>query len=224
MKTEESLVNRACEHFLELMISESNPLGSKEILRKLILAYSEPHRGYHTLEHIVSMLDEFEDVSIFVTDSNAVRFAIWYHDVIYDVNGDTSGLSNEEKSALRAEIDLRKLDIPTKRVESACQMIRATSHQGGVKVLSQDEQFLLDLDLAILGKDRDTFTRYTSGSRYEYYSVPDEIYEFERKKILTKFFERDPLYQTSFFRDKYEESAKLNLSRVLNKPYKPTAN
>lgn len=220
MKTEESLVNRACEHFLELMISEGNPLGSKEILRKLILAYSEPHRGYHTLEHIVSMLDEFEDVSIFATDSNAVQFAIWYHDVIYDVKHDLLRESNEERSALLALEDLRKLGIPTKRVESACQMIRATSHQGGVKVLSQDEQFLLDLDLAILGKDRDTFRRYNSGIRYEYSSVPDDIYEPERTKILSMFFEREPLYLTPFFREKYEDSAKQNLARTLNRSWK----
>jgi predicted metal-dependent HD superfamily phosphohydrolase len=214
---------RAHDHFLELMISSGTPLGGLYLIfNDLFCSYSEFHRAYHTLEHIVAMLDEFEMVSSSADDPDAIRFAIWYHDVVYDVKVGKSDLSNEEKSALRAEADLLKLEIPKKRIEAVCQMIRVTGHQDGVTPLSSDEQLLLDLDLAILGKDRDTFAKYQSGIRYEYAHVPEDVYRAARNKILSRFFERSPLYLTPFFREKYEDAAKQNLSRVLNVPYMPT--
>ena len=50
----------------------------------LIARYSEPHRAYHTLEHIGHCLDEFEQVRHLATNPDAVELALWYHDAIYD--------------------------------------------------------------------------------------------------------------------------------------------
>jgi predicted metal-dependent HD superfamily phosphohydrolase len=224
MNNSAKFVTRAYEHFLELMISNGTPLGGHLIFDSLISSYFEDTRAYHTLEHVVSMLDEFEGVSSYAVDADAIRFAIWYHDVIYDVKSSKQDISNEEKSALRAEGDLLKLNIPTMRIKAVCQMIRVTSHHKVVTPLSLDEKLLLDLDLAILGKERDVFTRYQAGIKYEYASVPDDVYKLARKNILSEFFERDSLYLTSLFRERYEELAKINLSRVLNRPYKPASN
>lgn len=220
MKAPEDLINRACEHFLKLMISVKNPPGSKRVLQKLITHYSEPHRYYHTLEHVVSMLDDFKAVSRLARDADAIRFAIWYHDVIYDVENSPLRESNEERSASLALEDLVKLSISTERIVDVCRMIRLTSHQEMSEKLSFDEQLFLDLDLAVLGKDRDIFNAYQAGIRYEYRSVEDDIYIPARRKILSIFFEREPLYLTPFFRERYEDSAKQNLARILNRSWK----
>ena len=54
------------------------------LYRNLTHRYSEPHRAYHNLNHIKSMLDNFDTVRHTAEAPNALEWAIWYHDVIYD--------------------------------------------------------------------------------------------------------------------------------------------
>lgn len=217
MHSIENFVNRACKHFLELMISVGNPIGSKTILKKLIDSYSEPHRHYHTLEHIVSMLDDFNLAVRFAKDVNAVRLAIWYHDVIYDVSNYSADMSNEKRSSLYAREDLTTLGIPPERIETVCRLIELTAHQKDSRTLSVDEKLLLDLDLAVLGKSSFIFDAYEANIRSEYALVPDGVYREGRKKILSVFLARNPLYLTSFFGSMHEQSAKKNLISSLSK-------
>lgn len=47
--------------------------------------YNQSHRHYHTLEHIQAMFGHFKQVKHLLINPDAVLFAIFYHDVIYDV-------------------------------------------------------------------------------------------------------------------------------------------
>jgi predicted metal-dependent HD superfamily phosphohydrolase len=198
------------------MISIGNPVGSKAILEKLLECYGESHRHYHTLSHIVSMLDEFDTVSVCAQNPNTIKFAIWYHDVVYDVTHDPLQKSSEERSADTASEDLTALGFDFAQVEKVSRLIRLTTHQS-VEGLSFDERLFLDLDLAILGSNPPLFREYEENSRQEYSWVSDEVYRRERIKILVRLLKREPLYLTGHFQGKYERIAKSNLAESIQK-------
>ncbi len=68
---------------------------SADLHRRLILAYAEPQRAYHTLTHIRSCFDIFQDVRQLVANADALALAIWFHDAIYEIGAE----DNEQRSA-----------------------------------------------------------------------------------------------------------------------------
>ena len=62
-------------------------------IAKLRVLYSEPHRAYHTWEHVEALLGHFGQLDWF--DPKGVEIAVYYHDAIYD----PLSSSNEADSA-----------------------------------------------------------------------------------------------------------------------------
>ena len=55
-------------------------MGAAALLLDLTRRYAEPHRHYHTLEHVAGMLYEGR---AFPLDDGQV-LAVWFHDAVYD--------------------------------------------------------------------------------------------------------------------------------------------
>src|SRR5262245_28096498 len=73
-------------------------LGSQPragLLEELTRRYSEPHRAYHTLQHLAEAFDTLAACGDRVERWDEVLFALWFHDAIYD----TRRHDNEERSA-----------------------------------------------------------------------------------------------------------------------------
>lgn len=204
------VLERARHHWQVLMAELGNPNGAEAIFEDVIARYAEPHRAYHTLEHIVSMLDEFECVVEGAEDSVAVKLAIWYHDIVYDTApSDPKVASNEERSVFRFEKDAEILGLSAELVVYVAKLILATRHDS--LPTSQDEQILVDLDLAIFGKSRSVFNRYEKGIREEYRHVPERVFCAKRKEILKSFLGRPFIFSFQIFRDLYQSAAEENL-------------
>ena len=56
---------------------------SAGIHQRLIDAYAEPQRHYHTLAHIQHCLGMFDQCKSLLANPEAVELAIWFHDAIY---------------------------------------------------------------------------------------------------------------------------------------------
>src|SRR5215207_157618 len=72
----------------------ARPIGPA-VFDELVARYSEPHRKYHTLQHLAECLAHFEAVRDLAEQPAEVEMALWFHDAIYD----TQRHDNEEKSA-----------------------------------------------------------------------------------------------------------------------------
>jgi predicted metal-dependent HD superfamily phosphohydrolase len=97
-----------------------------KLWEELVNAYSKSSRHYHTLEHLDYLLSQISHVKHQIQDFDAVLFALYYHDVVYNVlNKD-----NEEKSAALATTRLDVLNVPKARIESCRQHIVATKATG----------------------------------------------------------------------------------------------
>ena len=120
-------------HWFQLFSSFENQSLVQEMYQKLHKHYSEPHRAYHTLEHIETCLDQAQEV-IF-EDDFAVNFALFFHDIIYNPRAK----DNELQSALIAANFLQDLSCSPQVIDKVTQLIELTAHPSMPK--SQDEKY-----------------------------------------------------------------------------------
>lgn len=171
--------------------------------------YAEPHRAYHTLDHIAHCLDEFEAARTLAREPSAVELALWYHDAVYDPRAK----DNEEKSAALAVDVVRGSGHPDALGRRVAEMILASTHRAASD--DPDTRLFTDIDLSILGRPEAVFDEYERQVRREYAWVPEPMFRAGRSAILSSFLERPSLYLTDFFRGKCEKAARANLERSI---------
>jgi predicted metal-dependent HD superfamily phosphohydrolase len=177
---------------------------------ELTAAYSEPHRRYHTVQHIEFCLRELDKNSAHAVRLNEVRWALLFHDAIYDPRCS----DNEARSADWACRVMRELQRPEDEIARVRKLILATAHTA--KAETPDEALLLDIDLSILGADAATFDEYDRAIRVEYEWVPEEAYRHARAAVLEGFLKRARIFQTAAYGDR-EAVARRNIERALER-------
>ena len=172
-------------------------------------SYSQKSRKYHNLLHLENMILELENVKDEISDFDALLLSVFYHDITYKA----TSKDNEEKSAEIAKKHLEKINISSEKIAKVYNQILATkSHK---RCDDSDTNFLLDADLAILGKDWNVYENYVHQIRKEYSIYPDFLYNPGRKKVLLHFLEFDEIFKTEYFKEKYEKMARENIQREI---------
>jgi predicted metal-dependent HD superfamily phosphohydrolase len=179
-----------------------------DVLQSLLTRYNEPHRKYHTIQHLSECLAIFGRTSQLASHPAAVEMALWFHDAIYDVERS----DNEELSAQWADAELGAAGVLTETVDLVTSLILATKHACAPVTL--DEQVLVDIDLAILGANEQRFSEYERQIREEYASIPGFLFRRKRRAILQEFLQRPHIYSTPHFREMFEQTARSNLQRA----------
>ena len=176
----------------------------------LFNAYTESQRYYHTIQHIVECLDLFHQIKEQLNDTIAIELAIWFHDVIYD----PKAIDNEEQSAELMQKSCSNL-LASDQIQKVYDWIIATKkHQA---LTDQDLNYLLDIDLAILGNSTARFAEYEQQIQQEYTWVESDLYKLKRAEVLQYFYQMQPIYQTHYFNHLFEDQAKQNLLKMLSK-------
>jgi predicted metal-dependent HD superfamily phosphohydrolase len=183
-----------------------SPAEAYPVFDRLVAAYSEPHRFYHTLEHLAEMFKVAGKLADAAIDPAEVQLAIWFHDVVYD----SKATDNEDRSAVLAEELLRPLGVADGALRHVAAMIRATAHTSAGD-MNADTAVLLDADLAILSAEEKRYGRYAADVRREYAWVPEAAYRTGRTKVLEGFLARPRIYRTERMHAAAEEAARTNL-------------
>jgi predicted metal-dependent HD superfamily phosphohydrolase len=171
--------------------------------------YAESHRAYHNLQHIMHCLEEYDASRDLARNPDAVELAIWYHDAIYDPRS----RENEAQSANLAATAIRKAGLPGELNDQVTRLILATrKHDSSA---DEDAPLMVDVDLSILGQSVTRFEEYEGQIRREYDWVSEQAFAVGRASVLKSFLNRSAIYATAFFRQKYEQQARLNLSKSL---------
>jgi predicted metal-dependent HD superfamily phosphohydrolase len=186
------------------------PSAEENYFRLLAEAYTGKGRVYHTLRHIESMLRVIESVEDEIQNPDAVRFATWFHDAVYD----TTRSDNEEKSAELAGRVLDDLGVPA-AVSGAAQALILATKKHEAAGASPDLEIFLDADLSILGAPEEVYQEYSRAIREEYGWVPDRVYRRERRRILSGFLARPRIYFNRTMAGRYEAQARANLAREI---------
>lgn len=167
---------------------------------------------YHGIDHVWSCLRTFDKVRHLAEHPDIIELAIWFHDIIY-IPGKTD---NEEMSAKKADqfIEHVKVLVPWK--EKLFRLILATKHTGAQ--LEPDEKIIVDVDLSILGSNLTRYGIYANGIWREYKPVvPDKfVYSEHRKKFLEDMLAKAYIYNTDWFRERFEYVARSNMNHEIS--------
>jgi predicted metal-dependent HD superfamily phosphohydrolase len=179
------------------------------VFTEIAAAYDEPARAYHTAEHIADCLAQFDLSRHLARQADVVEAAIWFHDLVY-VPGRPD---NEELSAARARTMLRAALVPSEVAGRINALVLETHH--ATTAHEADGALLCDIDLSILGRSPEAFARFERQIRQEYAGVPESMYRRGRSHILRTFLARASIYQTDWFRQRFERRARSNLEQLL---------
>ena len=179
---------------------------------RLVAAYSEPPRHYHTLEHLGELFRVVGRLAGVITDMPPVQFAVWYHDAVYD----PKATDNEERSADWAEADLKSWSVADGTRATVRALILATKHTADVPA-TPDAAAFLDADLAILGAAEARYARYAADIRKEYDWVPGDQYRAGRRAVLEGILNRERIFRTAVMFDEGEGAARRNLTAEIER-------
>ncbi len=192
--------------FADLDVAQPPDCAFEELERR----YSEPHRAYHTPQHLEECFFWFGRARSQISAPGEVALALFYHDAIYD----THAHDNEERSAGLARDVLEKYcGADDALAASVADLILATRHEAAPA--NGDSQILVDIDLSILGAPVHRFDEYERQIRFEYSWVSETDFRRGRAAVLDGFLARATIYNTHMFRAHLEDIARNNLARSL---------
>ena len=161
----------------------------------VVARYAEPHRRYHTLDHVAEVLAVVDELG----GSVEVEWAAWLHDVIYDVRAADS----EARSAGYAGDVLARLHVPDDVISEVQRLIELSATH---TVVAGDKNgaVFVEADLAILTSDPARYDRYARDVRDEYAHIDDDAWREGRATVLRSLLQRVT-----------DERARSNLTREL---------
>lgn len=182
----------------------------------LVRRYSEPFRVYHNLEHItvIFQLAAAHGVKLSIPQ----QIAIWFHDAVYFAGSS----ANEQASAeLMKRVCLENSWIAKSWIDRAYSIILSTkNHQSA----DNETQTVIDLDLAGLGFDPETYYAAASQVRVEYSHFTELQWLKSRSFFLKELLNREHIFNTPWGRDFYEQKARRNMQTELDSINKQLSN
>jgi len=189
-----------------------------ELVEHLLLAYSQPHRGYQDTSHLAEVLEHVDALAGHADDPDAVRLAAWFHDAVYDATGAPG--ADEEASAGLALHRLRALGVATARVAEVARLVRLTATHDPDED-DRDGAVLSDADLAVLARDQAGYAAYVAEVRREYAKVPEPAFRAGRAAVLRHLAAAPTLFRTPTGRARWEAAARANLEAELAELTRP---
>jgi predicted metal-dependent HD superfamily phosphohydrolase len=189
-------------------------LGSRPrsgLFAQLIDRYSEPHRAYHTLEHIAEAFDALVACRDRVERWHEVELALWFHDASYD----THRHDNEERSADWARDELLAAGAAADVAARVHALVLATTHRDPPE--GNDARLLVDADLSILAAPPDRFAAYERQIRQEYDWVPEPRFREAREKFLRGMLARPSIFNDAAMRERHEAHSRRNIEESLRR-------
>ncbi|MGV2386680.1 MAG UNVERIFIED_CONTAM: metal-dependent phosphohydrolase, partial [Thermobifida fusca] len=174
---------------------------------ELLARWAEPHRRYHTLDHLKAVLAAVEVLADAARDSTLVRYAAWFHDAVY--RGEPG--ADEENSAQLAELLLPSCGLSTEQVAEVARLVRVTADHSP-EPGDANAEVLCDADLAILAAEDAEYTAYAAAVRQEYAHVGDVEFARGRIAVLRDLLASPRLYRTEQGYAWWEERARANVA------------
>ena len=174
--------------------------------------YMDEGRHYHSFVHIGKMFADLYMHFHEYQDNVALKFAVAYHDVIYDAGS----LDNEFWSAEVAATEMMyRRQYSDEIIQETKRLIMLTK---GHQTTSDDEvgKVMIDLDLAGLASNRLQYMKNSDLVKLEYSGISQDQWLQGRKAFLESFLARNFIYQTDQARREWEDHARDNMQYELD--------
>jgi predicted metal-dependent HD superfamily phosphohydrolase len=188
---------------LSQLLNSLDVPNADSLIEEYRLAYSQPHRKYHNLEHINYLLDA---LSVVPEPSPALLVAAMYHFFVYDA----TRADNEEKSAEYLRTKLQVAGVPSTFVDSVAAIMLAPVTSVDMAYASKEAQYLADADMSIYGESPDIYQRYVAAVRLEVGTVADFTWYRQRIRFLLPLLQKERLFYTDEFA-RLEKHARNNI-------------
>ncbi|NUP81578.1 MAG: metal-dependent phosphohydrolase [Nonomuraea sp.] len=185
--------------------------AARAVGAELVARWAEPHRRYHTLDHLAAVLAAVGDLADEAADPVTVRLAAWFHDAVYDGRPGW----DEERSAQLAQSRLPRCGVAAGRIAETARLVRLTAAHDTLTGDDRDGAVLCDADLSVLG--RPGYDAYAADIRREYAHVPDDLFRKGRSEVLRRLLAVPELYRTSRARELWEDRARANMTAELTR-------
>jgi pantetheine-phosphate adenylyltransferase len=144
---------------------------------EVILHYNEPHRFYHTIDHIRDLVKKLDDKGL---KQPELFLAAVFHDIVYDPRSST----NEEDSAEFFIKASGSSSLSAEQKEHIKQLILDTkTHKPSVRF---SEEFI-SIDLSVLNGTFGELVRYEQQIFREFQFVDYKIYKQKRVELLEHY-------------------------------------
>lgn len=194
------------KRFRDIISRHAPELDDGCLYRIVVDKYSEPHRHYHTLDHIRHCLVRLDQARHLAVEPAAVELAIWFHDVIYDPAKD----DNELRSALFFDSHLG-VHLPGELAARVHRLIMDTEHPSEPD--DGDARLMVDIDLSSFALPWEEFIRDTNAIREELAHLSEEQFTAGKLKFLDSLLSRPRFYLSDYFHDRLEDRARRNIER-----------
>lgn len=154
-----------------------NGYGIKITESEVRSRYSEPHRHFHTTEHLNDVLGQIFDIYNCSLDLVPMIIAGVFHDIVYD----PQRKDNEEKSVEVLESYVSDSEKNTDIIKQAKKIILATKTHDKIHDLISDFN---KFDCSILDKGLPELLKWEKEIRNEYSFAPWDVYKERRLMFL----------------------------------------
>lgn len=216
-RTRKKLIIHANGSYDDLRMAYDFPIiGLSNDNKKII--FSE--RRYHTFSHVLDCIDclrEHKELLRVSEEAYQKLFmAISWHDSIYKTHSNDTQ-SSESLSADRFAKDFNSGFYGYSFINSVKELIRKTDHFNTTSDGGYLNGIIRDIDLAGLGGSWKQFCFNSQLIRMEYSNSPD--YEFIPGRIhfCETMLKRNHIYEMTLLREVFEERARENLERELER-------
>lgn len=182
----------------------------------LLQRWSEPHRAYHTVEHLLHCLDSLSvlgsELGSEAMVPRTVALAAWFHDAVH--TGAAAEPGEDERASARLAEELLPGLVEFDEVAEVASLVRVTIDHAP----STDDvngALLSDADLSILGSEPEAYRRYLRNVRREYGDVGAEEFRAGRRAVVEGLLAKDSLYATDTGRQLWADRATQNLQSEL---------
>jgi predicted metal-dependent HD superfamily phosphohydrolase len=212
--------------------------GTEDVLHHLVRRYTEPHRRYHGLDHVLAVVKRTSDLCGQYHDdlqlelerelkpgtkrelrltaeatkhfgpASVARLAAWFHDAVYDPHRP----DNEALSAELAIAQLATSQLSETEVQTVAQLVRMTQHHQPESLLGA---VLADADLWTLGGPTEEYLGYGALIRAEYAHVSPTDWRAGRGAFIARFLKRPQIFHTAIGQAEREAQARHNLQTEL---------
>lgn len=189
----------------------------------IIDTYSDYSRAYHNVDHLVHGLTELSRFTDLDPGYKAdITLAFFFHDIVYRAKDPNN---SDEKLSADYFMSIISGSIPSPARDRVCELIRHSEH--GFKYVpdkypttdTRSIQIMKDIDLAILGQNKEWYNDYATCIQLEYSEyLPTEFYAGRIKvlKAMLKSITTDTLFLTPELQARYVGEAYLNLDMELS--------
>jgi predicted metal-dependent HD superfamily phosphohydrolase len=174
---------------------------------RLEQCYREPHRRYHTFQHLEECLEELDEIEGDEERLALMEVALWFHDAVCQ----PGAASNAALSASLAKEFLLECQATESVIEFVNDMIMATKDHRAKD--DPDAAIVIALDLNIFARSPQRYMAYEIQVREECSAMNDEAYRTQRIAWLQGFIDRPVIYESETMREIYEDQARFNLEQ-----------